>query len=79
MKRALKWFGIGVLSVVVLGVVLGIIFGEVVEEQPAASVPTPASAPTQASEGSAALKHGLAGEDYFDAGEYLLALTGVKQ
>ena len=69
MKRALKWLGIGVLSVVVLG----IIFGEVVEEQPAAS------APTQASEGSAALKHGLAGEDYFDAGEYLLALTGVKQ
>ena len=75
MKRALKWLGIGVLSVVVLG----IIFGEVVEEQPAASVPTPASAPTQASEGSAALKHGLTVEDYFDAGEYLLALTGVKQ
>jgi len=84
MKRALKWLGIGVLSVVVLGVVLGIIFGEA-EEQPAASVstpasePTPTSAPTQASEEYAAwLKHGLAGDDYFYEGKYLLALTEFK-
>jgi hypothetical protein len=31
MKRALKWLGISVLSVVVLSVVLGIIFGEIEE------------------------------------------------
>ncbi|MDP6403551.1 MAG: hypothetical protein QF467_08415, partial [SAR202 cluster bacterium] len=106
MKRALKWSGIGVLSVVVLLVVLVILFGEVevgevAEEQPAASVstsasvPTPTSAPTQASEGQpsteaeaalkrdnaeakAASKHNLAGQDYFDAGKYLLALTEFK-
>ena len=83
MKRALKWLGIGVLSVVVLGVVLGIIFGEA-EEQPAASVSTPTAVPTQAPEGQAsteaeaASKHNLAGQDYFDAGKYLLALTEFK-
>ena len=79
MKRALKWLGIGVLSVVVLG----IIFGET-EEQPAASVSTPTAVPTQAPEGQAsteaeaASKHNLAGQDYFDAGKYLLALTEFK-
>jgi tetratricopeptide (TPR) repeat protein len=84
MKRALKWLGIGVLSLFVLSVVIGILFGEA-EEQPAASVstpasePTPTSAPTQASEEHAAwLKHGLAGEDYFYEGKYLLALTEFK-
>ena len=89
MKRALKWLGIGVLAVVVLLVVLAIIFGEVevgdvVEEQPAASVSTPTAVPTQAPEGQAsteaeaASKHNLAGQDYFDAGKYLLALTEFK-
>ena len=83
MKRALKWLGIGVLSVVVLGVVLGIIFGEA-EEQPAASVSTPTAVPIQAPEGQpsteaeAASQHNLDGQDYFDAGKYLLALTEFK-